>query len=160
MTSPSPHNEEVDAWLMKIELKREKPKEVISEIKDKEAVVEQAQARGQALPMQEKEDMLKPYYDHLTPTEIKAFRTVITMKWVWNVVYIGRNLGIYDSWEICKEKVDGYNNNYYKGYKNKIEAGVLEWIEAKEVAVMGDRYRPPQLITYTNGAQVGLPATG
>ncbi|KAE8821109.1 40S ribosomal protein S5-1 [Hordeum vulgare] len=36
MTSPCPNNEEVDAWLMMIELKSEEPKVVISETKDKE----------------------------------------------------------------------------------------------------------------------------
>ena len=40
----------------------------------------------------------------------------------WYVVYSEKNPGVYDSWEKCKEEVDGYENNYYKGYKTKKEA--------------------------------------
>ncbi|KAE8772088.1 hypothetical protein D1007_55962 [Hordeum vulgare] len=43
------------------------------------------------------------------------------MKWNWYVVYTGKNHGIYDSWEICKEQVNGYKNSWYKGYKTKKE---------------------------------------
>ena len=38
------------------------------------------------------------------------------------MMYTGRNPGIYDSCEICKEQVDGYKNSCYKGYKTKKEA--------------------------------------
>ena len=30
---------------------------------------------------------------------------------------------------------------------------VLEWLEAEEIVVAGDRYYPPQLITYINGGR-------
>ena len=38
-------------------------------------------------------------------------------------LYYGKNPGVYDSWKKCNEQVDGYKNNYYKGYKTKKEAG-------------------------------------
>jgi hypothetical protein len=71
---------EEDAWLMKIELKREEPEEVIKGDKGKEATRDQALVVEQALPTKEgEEDILKPYYDHLTPTEIEAFRIIETV---------------------------------------------------------------------------------
>jgi viroplasmin and RNaseH domain-containing protein len=45
------------------------------------------------------------------------------MKWNWYVVYYGKKPRVYDSWEKCNEQVDGYENNCYKGYKTKKEAG-------------------------------------
>ena len=73
MSSPSSNNGKEDAWLMKMELKAEGPKDILMVAKDKEAVGDQAPARDQALP-EEEEDILQPYYEHLTPTEIEACR--------------------------------------------------------------------------------------
>ena len=68
---------EEDAWLMKIELKREEPVEAVKGDQSKEATVYQAPVVEQALPAEEEEeDILKPYYAHLTPTEIEAFRII------------------------------------------------------------------------------------
>ena len=61
---------------MKMELKREGPKESLKGDKSKEAVGDQAPAVEQALPAEEEEDILQPYYEHLTPTEIEAFRII------------------------------------------------------------------------------------
>src|SRR3989337_2664966 len=36
-------------------------------------------AVGQAVPAAEEEDILQPYYDYLTPTEIEAFRVTETV---------------------------------------------------------------------------------
>jgi hypothetical protein len=58
---------------MKMELKDEGPKDVLMVAKDKEAAGDQAPAPDQALP-EEEEDTLLPYYEHLTPAEIEAFR--------------------------------------------------------------------------------------
>ena len=66
---------------MKIELKREKPVEAIKGDKRKEATVDQAPVVEQALPAEEEEkDILKPYYAHLIPTEIEAFRIIETVR--------------------------------------------------------------------------------
>jgi hypothetical protein len=78
MSSPSSYNVEEDAWLMKMELKREGPKEALKGDKRKEAVGDQAPAVEQALPAEEEEDILQPYYEHLTPTEIEAFWIIET----------------------------------------------------------------------------------
>ena len=59
---------------MKMELKREEPKEALKGDKSKEAVGVQAPAVEKALPAEEEEDILLPYYEHLTPTAIEAFR--------------------------------------------------------------------------------------
>ena len=75
MSSPSPNNGKEDAWLMKMELKTEGPKDVFMVAKDKEVVGDEAPALDQALPREE-EDILHPYYEHLTPTEIEAFRMI------------------------------------------------------------------------------------
>jgi hypothetical protein len=60
---------------MKMELKAEGPKDVLTVAKDKEAVGDEAPALNQALP-EEEEDILRPYYEHLTPAEIEAFRMI------------------------------------------------------------------------------------
>ena len=59
---------------MKMELKAEGPKDVLMVAKDNEAVGDQAPALDQALP--EEEDILQPYYEHLTSAEIEAFRMI------------------------------------------------------------------------------------
>ena len=73
MSSPSSNNGKEDAWLMKMELKAEGPKDVLMVAKDKEAVGDEAPTLDQALP-EEEEDILLPYYEHLTPAAIEAFR--------------------------------------------------------------------------------------
>jgi hypothetical protein len=59
---------------MKMELKTEGPKDVLMVAKDREAVGDDALTLDQALPEEEEEDILRPYYEHLTPAEIEAFR--------------------------------------------------------------------------------------
>ena len=66
---------------MKIELKREEPVEAAKGDKSKEATRDQALVVEQAWPAEEEEeDILKPYYAHLTPTEIEAFRIIETVR--------------------------------------------------------------------------------
>ena len=66
---------------MKIELKREDPVGAAKEDKSKEATGDQVPMVEQTLPAnKEEEDILKPYYDHLTPTEIEAFRIIETVR--------------------------------------------------------------------------------
>ena len=56
MSSPSSNNVEEDAWLMKMELKREEPKEANNEDKGKETMRDQAQEGGQSMPTEEEEE--------------------------------------------------------------------------------------------------------
>ena len=66
---------------MKIELKREEPVEAVKGDKSKEAIGDQVPLVEQAWPTEEEEeDILKPYYGHLTPTEIEAFRIIETVR--------------------------------------------------------------------------------
>ena len=44
MTSPSSNNEDKDAWLLKIELKREEPGEINKDVRMKKAMEDQAPA--------------------------------------------------------------------------------------------------------------------
>ena len=77
MSSPSSNNVEEDAWLLKIELRREEPKEATNEDKAKEVAGDQAQEGEKAMLMgvvEKEEDILQPYYNHLTPTKIEAFK--------------------------------------------------------------------------------------
>ena len=65
MSSPSPNIEGDDAWLMKIDLKREEPGEINKDDRIKKAMEDQA-------PAAEK-DILPPLF---TPTEIEAFKMI------------------------------------------------------------------------------------
>ena len=77
---------------MKIELKREEPVEAIKGDNNKEATGDQASVVEQAQPTEEEEeDILKPYYAHLTPTEIEAFR-IIEMVHVQNKYLTRENI--------------------------------------------------------------------
>ena len=69
MLSPSSNNEGNDAWLMKIELKREEPGEINKDDGIKKAMEDQA-------PATEDEDILQPHHHLLTPTEIEAFKMI------------------------------------------------------------------------------------
>ena len=69
MSSPSSNNEGNDAWLMKIELKREEPGEINKDDGIKKAMEDQA-------PAAEEEDILQPHHNLLTPTEIEAFKMI------------------------------------------------------------------------------------
>ena len=70
MSSPSSSNNEGnDAWLMKIELTREEPREINKDGGIKEAMGDQALAA-------EEEDVLQPHYNLFTPTEIEAFKMI------------------------------------------------------------------------------------
>ena len=63
MISPSSNNEEKDAWLLKVELKREEPEEI------KKAIDAQA-------PVVKEEDTPQPLPNLFTPTEIEAFKMI------------------------------------------------------------------------------------
>ncbi|XP_037446366.1 skin secretory protein xP2-like [Triticum dicoccoides] len=76
MSSSPTNNVEEDAWLMRIELKREELEEIFKEDKSKEVVGDQTPAVEPALPVEKEEDVLQPYYEYLTPTEIEAFRII------------------------------------------------------------------------------------
>ena len=68
MPSPSSSNHEGnDAWLMKIELKREEPMEINKHEGVKKAMEDQVPAT---------EDTLQLDHNLLTPTEIKAFKMI------------------------------------------------------------------------------------
>ena len=69
MLSPSSNNVGDDAWLMKIETKWEE----LGEIKEGDKIKKAAE--DQVLTVEEK-DILQPYYNHLTPTEIEAFKII------------------------------------------------------------------------------------
>ena len=68
MSSPSSNNGDNDAWLMKIELKREEPGEINKDDRIKKAMEDQAPAA--------EEDILQPHHNLLTPTEIEAFKMI------------------------------------------------------------------------------------
>ena len=68
MSSPSSSNHEGnDAWLMKIELKREEPGEINKDDGIKKAMEDQVPAA---------EDTLQLDHNLLTPTEIEAFKMI------------------------------------------------------------------------------------
>ena len=68
---------EEDAWLMKIETKREELTNAVKGGKGKEATVNPSLVTAQALlAEEEEEDILKPYLTHLTPAEIEAFHVI------------------------------------------------------------------------------------
>ena len=69
MSSPSSNNQGNDAWLVKIELKREEPGEINKDDGIKKAMEDQA-------PAAEEEDILPPHHNLLTPTEIEAFKMI------------------------------------------------------------------------------------
>ena len=68
MSSPSSNNEGNDAWLMKMELKREEPGEINKEDRIKKVMEDQA-------PVGEEED-IQPLPDLFTSTEIEAFKMI------------------------------------------------------------------------------------
>jgi len=65
MSSPSSNNGDNDAWLMKIELKREEPMEINKDEGIKKAMEDQAP-----------EDNLQLDHNLLTPTEFEAFKMI------------------------------------------------------------------------------------
>ena len=67
--SPSFNNEDKDAWLLKIELKREEPEEINKDEGIKKAMEDQD-------PATEEEDILQPHHNILTPTEIESFKMI------------------------------------------------------------------------------------
>ena len=68
MTSPSSNNEDKDAWLLKIVLKREEPEEI-----NKDEWIKKAK-EVQAPVVQE--DIPQPLPNLFTPTEIEAFKMI------------------------------------------------------------------------------------
>ena len=67
MSSPFSNNGDNDAWLMKIELKREEPMEINKDEGIKKATEDQVPAAG---------DTLQLDHNLLTPTEIEAFKMI------------------------------------------------------------------------------------
>ena len=67
MSSPSSKNGDNDAWLMKIDLKREEPTRVNKDERIKKATEDQAPAE---------KDILQLDHNLLTPTEIEAFKMI------------------------------------------------------------------------------------
>ena len=67
MSSPSSNNGDNDAWLMKIELKREEPGEINKDDGIKKAMEDQVPAT---------EDILQLDHNLLTPTESEAFKMI------------------------------------------------------------------------------------
>ena len=69
MSSPSSNNKGNDAWLMKIELKREEPGEINKDDRIKKAMEDQA-------PAAEEENTPQPLPNLFIPTEIEAFKMI------------------------------------------------------------------------------------
>ena len=69
MASPFLNNEDKDAWLLKIELKREEPEEINKDEGIKEAMEVQA-------PAVKEEDIPQPLPNLFTPTEIEDFKMI------------------------------------------------------------------------------------
>ena len=70
MSSPSSSNNEGnDAWLMKIELKREEPGEINKDDGIKKAM-------GDQVPAVAEEDILQPHHNLFTSMEIEAFKMI------------------------------------------------------------------------------------
>ena len=69
MTSPSSNNEDKDAWLLKIELKREEPEEINKDERIKKATKVQA-------PVVKEEDIPQPLPNLFTPIELEAFKMI------------------------------------------------------------------------------------
>ena len=67
MSSPSSNNGDNDAWLMKIDLKREEPMKANKDERIKKATEDQAPAA---------KDTLQLDHNLLTPTEIEAFKMI------------------------------------------------------------------------------------
>ena len=67
MSSPSSNNGDNDAWIMKIELKREEPMEINKDEGIKKSTEDQAPVA---------EDILQLDHNLLTPTEIEAFKMI------------------------------------------------------------------------------------
>ena len=69
MTSPSSNNEDKDAWLLKIELKREEPEEINKDEGIKKAMEDQA-------PAAKEENIPQPLPNLFTPTDIEPFKMI------------------------------------------------------------------------------------
>ena len=69
MTSPSSSNEDKDAWLLKIELKREEPEEINKDERIKKSMEVQASVVNE-------EYIPQPLPNLFTPTEVEAFKMI------------------------------------------------------------------------------------
>ena len=69
MTTPSSNNEDKDAWLLKIELKRGEPEEINKDDGINKSMEDQA-------PTAEEENIPQPLPNLFTPTEIEAFKMI------------------------------------------------------------------------------------
>ena len=88
MTLPSFNNEDKDAWLLKIELKREELEEINTEEGIKKAMEVQA-------PAVKEEDIPQPLPNLFTPIEIEAF-TIIELARIQNKYLIQENILLKD----------------------------------------------------------------
>ena len=101
MTSPSSNNEDKDAWLLKVELKREDPEEINKDEGIKKAMEAQA-------PVVNEEDIPQPLPNLFTPTEIEAFK-MIELARIQNKYLTQENI-------LLKDHIDGL-----KGIIRKLE---------------------------------------
>lgn len=67
----------------------------------------------------------------------------------------GRKTGIYQSWDECKEQVEGYKNAIFKGFQTKEEAE--KFLTGKKIQRSSSVYSPlpelkPELIAYVDGS--------
>ena len=69
MMSPSSNNEDKDAWLLKIELKKEESEEINKDEGIKKAMEDQA-------PAVEEENIPQPLPNLFTPTDIEPFKMI------------------------------------------------------------------------------------
>ena len=69
MTLPSSNNEDKDAWLLKIEMKREEPEDINKDEGIKRAMEDRA-------PAAKEENIPQPLPNLFTPTEIEAFNMI------------------------------------------------------------------------------------
>ena len=69
MTSPFSNNEDKDAWLLKIELKREDPEEINKDEGIKKDMEDQA-------PAAKEENIPQPLPNLFTPSKIEAFKMI------------------------------------------------------------------------------------
>jgi ribonuclease HI len=71
------------------------------------------------------------------------------------VVWVGRNKGIYDTWDECKNEVDGYFGAKYMGFKSKDEA--KKALEDGYKKHWGTKKRKSKDISESDKLRLGLP---
>lgn len=64
----------------------------------------------------------------------------------------GRRVGIFKSWEECREQVDGYSGAEYKGFKNEADARAYMG-ENEQLSLFDDEPMPENTaVAYTDGS--------